>query len=70
MDGNVRKSTTARKHLVSHQALMTASHAIASGPNEHHHPGNGLRVHCVYFLTVSLAALLVLIVFIAVASAM
>ena len=59
-----------RKHLLSPEAI--AAHASTNTENvaRGHSQGIGLRIHGVYFLAVSLVALVVLIVFIAIASGM
>lgn len=57
-----------RKHLLTGEQL--ASHAGASAEDlaRGHRHGNGVRVHRTYILVVSLAALVLLVVAIAVAS--
>jgi hypothetical protein len=59
-----------RKHLISPEVIAAHASTNAEAVTSGHRQGIGLRVHGVYFLAVSFVALVVLIVFIAVASAM
>jgi hypothetical protein len=58
-----------RKHLLSQEAMAAHAGTNADNVTPGHRQGIGLRVHGVYFLAVSVVALVVLIVLIAVASA-
>ncbi len=68
MEQNYVRPTVKRKHLLTYEQL--ASHAGASAEDlaQGHRQGNGIRVHRTYIVIVSLAALVLLMVAIAVAS--
>ncbi len=57
-----------RRHLIT--ATQVASHpgAAAMDLTRGHHQGNGIRVHGIYFVVVSIAALVLLVIAIAIAS--
>ena len=61
-------SSATRRHLIATEALAAAALRTDQAPGRR--SGNGLRIHGIYFLVVSLAALGVLIGLIAAASAM
>ena len=58
-----------RKHLLSAQQLAAHADAKAEDLVRSHGQGNGIRVHGTYFVVVSIAALVLLVVAIAMASA-
>ncbi len=62
--------TTNRKHLHTQEALAVHVGSTTDHMSRGHHQGNGLRVHGIYFVAVSLVALVLLIAVIAIASAM
>ena len=70
MGKNETGPSAKRKHLLSQEAIAAHAGTNAENLTRGHHQGIGLRVHGVYFLAVSFVALVLLIVFIAVASAM
>ncbi len=57
------------KHLLSREALAAISGASAEDVTHGHRRGNGVRIHGIYVVVVSITALVVLIAFIAIASA-
>ncbi len=68
MDANETSPHAGGKHLLSHEALAATAGARAEDMVHGHRQGNGVRVHGIYFVVVSVAALVVLIIFIAIAS--
>lgn len=58
-----------RKHLLTDAQLASHAGATADDLARGHRHGNGIRVHRTYIVVVSLAALVLLVVAIAVASA-
>ncbi len=70
MGKNETGPSAKRKHLISPEAIAAHASTNAENVTRGHSQGIGLRIHGVYFLAVSFVALVVLIVFIAVASAM
>jgi hypothetical protein len=70
MENNEAKPSATRKHLLSSEAIAAHARTDPDSVIRVRRQGIGLRIHGVYFLTVSCAALVVLVVFIAVASAM
>ncbi len=69
MEQNDERASVGRKHLLTAEQL--ASHAGASAEDlaQGHRQGNGIRIHRTYIIFVSLTALVMLGVAIAVASA-
>jgi len=61
--------TSRRKHLLTEEQLAPHSGASADDLAHGHRHGNGLRVHRTYIAVVSLVALALLVVAIAMASA-
>ena len=70
MGNHESKPSARRKHLLSPKAVAAHAGTNPETVIRGRRQGIGLRVHGVYFLAVSCVALVVLIVFIAVASAM
>ena len=59
-----------RKHLLSDEQLASHAGATAEDLVKGHRQGNGFRVHGLYIVVVSIAALVMLVAAIAVASSM
>jgi len=70
MGKNETGPSARRKHLLSPEAIAAHASTNTENASRGHSQGIGLRIHGVYFLAVSLVALVVLIVFIAIASGM
>jgi hypothetical protein len=70
MENNETKPSATRKHLLSPEAIAAQASTDPERVIRGHRRGIGLRIHGVYFLAVSCVALVVLIAFIAFASAM
>ena len=69
MDTGQQRSTVRRKHLLTDEQLASHAGATAEDLAQGHRQGNGIRVHRTYIVWVSLAALVLLGIAIAVASA-
>ena len=57
------------KHLLSEEQLAARAGATVDDLALGHRPGNGVRIHRTYFIVVSITALVLLVIAIAVASA-
>ncbi len=68
MERNGQDPTARRKHLLTDEQLASHAGASAADLTEGHRQGNGIRVHRTYILVVSLVALVLLGVTIALAS--
>lgn len=68
MERNSQDPAARRKHLLSDEQLASHAGAGAADLNEGHRQGNGIRVHRTYILVVSVVALVLLGVTIALAS--
>lgn len=70
MNQNDGLSTMRRKHLLTDEQLASRAGASAEDLTQGHRQGNGIRIHRTYILVVSLVALALLVVAIAMASTM
>lgn len=68
MKQNDEHPTARRKHLLTDEQLASHAGAGAQDLAQGHRHGNGVRVHRTYIIVVSLVALVLLVVAIAVAS--
>lgn len=67
----VTPEATRGRHLLSPRKVARASETSADADlTRHHGEGNGLRVNGVYFAVISVVALVLLLILIAVASSM
>ena len=63
-----RRATPRRKHLLTDEELAPHADASADDLIQGHRQGNGMRIHRTYIVVISLAALVLLGIAIAVAS--